>query len=65
MTYLVPASGRNGNNDPHRWNPTGNADISSDDLGVHSGASDPTRMVGGVLLLVAATIVFVLMMVGF
>jgi hypothetical protein len=63
MTYLVPASSRNGSNVPQRWNPTSNAGTSGDDLGVRPNTSDPTRMVGGVLLLVAATIVLVLVMV--
>jgi hypothetical protein len=63
MTYLVPASGHNGSNVSQRWNPTGNADPSSSDLGVRPGTSDSTRMVGGVLLLVPATIILVLVMV--
>jgi hypothetical protein len=61
MTYLVPASGHSGSNVSQRWSPTGKA--SGDDLGVHPGTSDSTRMVGGVLLLVPATVILVLVMV--
>lgn len=63
MTYLVPASGHNGNHASPRWSPTGNAVPSGDDLGVRPGTSDSARMVGGVLLLVPATIILVLVMV--
>ena len=61
MTYLIPASGHNGSNVSQRWSPTGKA--SGDALGVHPGTSDSSRMVGGVLLLVPATVILVLVMV--
>jgi hypothetical protein len=63
MTYFVPASGRSGSNVPQRWSPTENAATFGDDLGVRPGTSDSTRMVGGVLLVVPATIILVLVMV--
>ena len=64
MTYLVCASGRNGSSVPQHGSATDNAaTTSADDLGVHPGTSEATRMVGGVLLLVPATIILVLVMV--
>ena len=64
MTYLVPASGHNGSNVLQRCTPTRNAGTSGeDDLGVCPGTSDATHMLGGVLLLVPATIILVLIMV--
>lgn len=61
MAYLAPASGHNGSNVSQRCSPTGKS--SGDDLGVHPGTSDSTRMVGGVLLLVPATVILVLVIV--
>lgn len=63
MTYLVCASGRNDSSVSQHGNATDNAATSADELGVHPGTSDATRMVGGVLLLMPTTIIFVLVMV--
>lgn len=54
MTYhLIPASGREDSTDPRLR-------ITSNDLGVRRGESDPARMVSGVLVLVAVMIVMAL-----
>jgi hypothetical protein len=60
MTYLGPASGHHGSNVRRRCAPTGRAGTSGADLGVRPSSSDATRMVGGVLLLVPATMILVL-----
>ncbi|MCA1836324.1 MAG: hypothetical protein LC721_08375 [Actinobacteria bacterium] len=62
MTYFVPTLGHHGSNVLQRCSPTGNAGTCGEELAVCPG-SDATRMVGGVLVLVAATIVLVLVMV--
>lgn len=63
MVHLIPASDRDNGNTPPRWNRIDNIGAADRDLGVRPGESDSTPMVGGVLLLVLATIISVLVMV--
>jgi hypothetical protein len=59
MVHLIPASACGNGNVPQRRNPSDNIGTTGGDLGVRPGESDSTPMVGGVLLLVLATIIIV------
>jgi hypothetical protein len=60
MVHLIPASDRDHRNAAQRRNRADNVGSAGADLGVRPGESDSTPMVGGVLLLVLATISIVL-----
>ena len=63
MIHLICAPGRdNGNGPPHRTR-SDNIGTANRDLGFRPGESNSTPMVGGVLLLVLATIISVLVLV--
>jgi hypothetical protein len=63
MVHLIPVVGRDNGNGPPRRHPGDNMRAVDRDLGVRPGESDSTPMVGGVLLLVVATIISVLVLV--
>jgi hypothetical protein len=63
MVHLIPAAGRDHGNGPPCRNRSANGGTAEGDLGVRPGESDSTRMAGGVLLVVLATIISVLMLV--
>jgi hypothetical protein len=60
MVYFIPASDRDHRNAAQRRNRADDVGSVGADLGVRPGESDSTPMVGGVLLLVLATISIVL-----
>jgi hypothetical protein len=63
MVHLIPAAGRDHGKSPPCRNRSANGGTAEGDLGVRPGESDSTRMVGGVLLVVLATIISVLLLV--
>ena len=66
MVHRIPAAGRDNGTGPPRRHRSDNiraAEGDLGDLGVRPGESDSTPMLGGVLLLVLATIISVLVLV--
>ena len=63
MVHLISASGRGSGNVTQLRIGRDHADRSGGDLGVRPGESDSTPMVGGVLLVVLATIILALVLV--